>query len=154
MKKVALIDRVTSDEIFASYNKNEDGSHSKAFIKLREDFSFKVNNSRNLFLIKGDSVEIFIEPRGAIAITFVMFIMPLILFIVFYSLSGTVLQNSPEFIKILSGISGIVLSFFSTYAFFKLRPQKLPEVTRKITSAELAASCSTGSGCGSCSSCG
>ena len=154
MKKVALIDRVTSDEIYASYNKNEDGSHSKAFIKLREDFSFKVNNSRNLFLIKGDSVEIFIEPRGAIAITFVMFIMPLILFIVFYSLSGTVLQNSPEFIKILSGISGIVLSFVSTYGFFKLRPQKLPEVTRKITSAELAASCSTGSGCGSCSSCG
>jgi len=83
-----------------------------------------------------------------------MFIMPLILFIVFYSLSGSLINNSPESVKILIGILGIVFSFVSTYVFFKLRPQKLPEITRKITSAEMAASCSTGSGCGSCSSCG
>ena len=154
MKKIALIEKITKDEIYATYNKNADGSHSKAFIKMREDFSFKINNSRNLFLKKGDSVEIFIEPRSAIALTFLMFIMPLIIFMVFYSVSGMIFQNDSEIFRIITGVIGIVFSFLSTYTFFKLRPQKLPEVIRKISSADLTASCSTGSGCGSCSSCG
>lgn len=154
MKKIALIDRVTSNDIFAAYYKSDNGSHSKAFFKLREDFSFKVNNSRNLFIKKGDSVEIFIEPRGAIGISFSMFIMPLILFIMFYSIAGAMIGNGPEIIKILIGISGIVLSFLSTYAIYNFRPQKLPEITRVVNNSEIAASCSTGSGCGACTSCG
>ncbi len=154
MKKAALIDRVTSDEIYATYHKDANGSHSKAFFKVREDFAFKVNNTRNLFVKKGDSVEIFIEPRGAIAVTFFMFIFPLILFIVFYSLADSILQNGPEAINILIGISGIVIAFLSTYAFLKIHPQKLPEITRVLSNSEIAASCSTGTGCGACSSCG
>lgn len=153
MKKAARIDRVTSDEIFATYNENANGHHPKAFIKVREDFSFKINNSRNFFVKKGDSVEIFIEPRGAIIVTFFMFIFPLILFIVFYSLAGLILHNGPEGINILLGISGIVISFVSTYAFLKHHPQKLPEITRVLSKSEIAASCPTGTGCGSCSSC-
>jgi len=152
MKKIAIIDRITPDEIYATYNKNDNGGHSKAIIKIQEDLTFKIKNSRNIFLLKGDSVEIFIEPRGAIGMTFLMFIMPLILFMVFYSLSGTLLQSTSEVFKIIAGISGIVISFISTYAFYKLKPQKLPEITRKLKGSELAATCSTG--CGACSSCG
>lgn len=153
MKKVAIIDRINDEGIFATYNKNDNGGHSKAFIKIQEDLTFKIDNQRNLFLKKGDSVEIFIEPRGAIALTFAMFIMPLIIFIVFYSLAGAIINSDTEIFKILTGISGIVISFLATYAFFKLRPQKLPVVTRKLSSAELAA-CSVSTGCGACSSCG
>lgn len=153
MKKAALIDRVSNGEIFATYHKDSNRSHSKAFFKTREDFSFQVNNSRNIFIKQGDSVEIFVEPRGSIAVSFFMFIFPLILFIVFYSMAGTIFQDGPEFINIFIGISGIVIAFFSTYVFFKLHPQSLPEITRVLSSSEIAASCSEGSGCGSCTSC-
>ena len=152
MKKVALIDRIINDDVFATYNKNDNGGHSKSFFKIQDDFSFKVNNSRNLFIKQGDSVEIFIEPRSAIALTFFMFIMPLIIFMVFYSVSGVIFQGNSEFFKIFTGIIGIVVSFLSTYTFFRLHPQKQPEITRKLKNGEMAISCSTG--CGSCSSCG
>lgn len=154
MKKIAIIDRVTADDIYATYNPGDHGGHSRSFIKIQEDLSFKVNNSRNLFLKKGDSVEIYIEPRSAIAMTFAMFIMPLIIFIAFYSLSGMIFKGDTEIFKILTGISGIVISFLATYGFFKLKPQRLPTVTRKLSAAEAGASCSTGSGCGACTSCG
>lgn len=155
MKKIAIIDRVTPDSIYATYNPGDHGGHSRAFIKIQEDLSFKVDNNRNLFLKQGDSVEIFIEPRGAITMTFFIFIMPLISFVLFYSLSGYVFSGSSEFPRILSGVTGIGLSFISTYFFYKIRPQKLPLVTRKLSSAEVAASCPVGSGCssGSCSTC-
>lgn len=152
MKKIAIIDRIVNEDIFATYNTNDNGGHSKAFFKVQEDLSFKINNSRNLFLKKGDNVEIFIEPRGAIALTFFMFILPLIMFIVFYSVTGAIFQNGSEVVKIISGSFGITASFLSTYTFYKLHPQKLPEITRMVKSSELMASCSTG--CGSCSSCG
>lgn len=153
MKKIAIIEQVTADDIFATYHQNDHGGHSRSLIKIQEDLSFKVDNVRNLFLMKGDSVEILIEPKSAIAMTFAMFIMPLILFMVFYSVSGMIFQGNTEIFKILTGISGIVFSFLGTYWFFKLRPQKLPVVTRKLTSAEAGAACSLSSGCGSCSSC-
>ena len=64
MKRIAVIDRFTSGTIYATYNKNENGGHSRAFVKIQEDLSFKIRNSRNLFIKKGDSVEIYIEPKG------------------------------------------------------------------------------------------
>lgn len=153
MKKIALIDHITENTIYASYNRSEEKSHAKAFIKLKEDFAFKVDNAKNILLQKGDSVEIFIEPKSAITMTFFMFIMPLIMFIIFYSLAAGLTKNGPEAVNIILGISGIGLSFLATYGFVKIRPQKLPVITRKVSSVELSASCSTGSGCGSCSNC-
>lgn len=152
MKKIAVIDRIVDETIYATYNKSDNGGHSRAFIKIQEDLSFKIRNSRNIFIKKGDLVEIFIEPKGAIGLTFFMFIMPLIAFMVFYSTSGLILPDNSELFKITSGIAGIVLSFVSTYLFFKIRPQKLPDIIRKLKSSELAPACSTG--CGACSSCG
>jgi positive regulator of sigma E activity len=150
MKKIATIKKIDKENIFATYNDSE--GHAKAFFKTKEDLTFKINNSKNIFLLQGDSVEIYIEPRGAITLSFFMFIMPLISFVVFYSVTGSLFNNIPEFFNILIGILGIVLSFLSTYIFYKSHPQKLPEVIRKIQSRDIAASCSAG--CGTCSSCG
>lgn len=155
MKKIAIIDRVTPDSIYATYNQNDSGGHSRAFIKIQEDLSFKVDNVRNLFLKKGDTVEIFIEPRGAIALTFAMFIMPLIIFVAFYLLAGLIIKGDSEIFKILTGLAGIVISFLSTYLYFKIKPQKLPTVTRKLSSSEIKEVCAIGSSCqsGSCATC-
>lgn len=154
MKKIAIIERITHDDIFATYLKSDNGGHSRAFIKVQEDLSFKVDNQRNIFLKKGDSVEIFIEPKGAIAITFAMFIMPLIIFFLTYSLANALLGGNSEIFKILAGLIGIVISFVTTYVYFKIRPQKLPKILRKLTSAEAEASCSLSKGCSSCPGCG
>ncbi|MBB6482295.1 SoxR reducing system RseC family protein [Spirochaeta isovalerica] len=154
MKKIAIIDRLESDALYATYIKSEHGGHHKAFIKIQEDLTFKVDNPSNLFLLKGDSVEIFIEPKNAIALTFSMFIQPLIAFIIFYTSSMLFFKGDSEFFRILTGITGILLSFAATYVFLKYRPQKLPVITKKVSQAEIAAACPAGTSCKSCSGCG
>ncbi len=154
MKKIAIIDRIENDVIFATYNKNDTAGHSKAFFKVNEDLSFKIKNSRKLPLNSGDSVEIFIEPKSAISLSFFMFIMPLIVFIASYSLVGAISQNIAEFVKILTGITGIVLSFGLTYLFYSVKPQNLPETTRVLTVEEKISLTCSSSSCGSCTSCG
>ncbi|MBN2659233.1 MAG: SoxR reducing system RseC family protein [Spirochaetales bacterium] len=153
MKKIAIIDSVESDGLFATYIKSEHGGHHKAFIKIQEDLTFKVDNPSNIFLLKGDSVEIFIEPKNAIALTFSMFIQPLIAFILFYSASSLVFTGDSEFFRIFTGIAGIFLSFAATYGYLKYRPQKLPVITKKVSQAEIAAACPAGTSCKSCSGC-
>jgi len=154
MKKIAVIDREEKEGLFATYMKSEHGGHHRAFIKIQEDLTFKVDNPQSFPLKKGDSVEVFIEPRNAIAITFSMFIQPLIAFILFYVLSGQLFKQDSEFINILIGVAGICLSFTATYFFLKLNPQKLPVITKKMNEAEIAAACSSGTSCKSCSGCG
>ncbi len=154
MKKIAIIRQIENDTIYATYNKDNSDGHSKAFFKTREDLTFKVKNSRALDLTINDSIEIFIEPKSAISLSFFMFIMPLIIFMGFYSIVGVIAQNSSEFTKILTGILGIVTSFFLTYVFFKIRPQKLPEIVRVLSKQDLLSLSCSSSSCGSCKSCG
>ena len=151
MEKIAIIDRIENNTIYATYNMNSSGGHSKAFFKVKEDLTFKIKNTKELNLGIGDSVEIFIEPKNAIAVCFLLFIMPLILFIFFYSFTGILAKNIPEFIKIIFGILGIVTSFVITAISLKIHPQKLPEIIKILPKAETTLStCST---CGSCKSC-
>ena len=152
MKKIAIVNKIKEDIVFATYNKNESGGHSKAFFKTNEDLTFKVSNSRGLALNSGDSIEIFIEPKSAITLSFFMFIMPLIIFMTTYSVMGSLVQSSSEIVKILIGVIGIVASFVLTYIFFKIKPQKLPEITRVLTG--IVGGSNTCSTCGSCTSCG
>ena len=154
MKKIAIINRIENDFTYATYNKNDSTVHSKAFFKVSEDLTFKVKNSRKLPLNIGDSIEIFIEPKSAISLSFFMFIMPLLVFIGFYSLMGATSQNIAEFFKILIGVIGIVLSFGLTYLFYTVKPQKLPEITRVLTDLEKISLTCSSSSCGSCTSCG
>lgn len=152
MTKIAIIEKIENQDVYATYLEDSSEGHAKAFFSMKEDLSFKINNPKNVFIKKGDSIELFIEPYGAVALSFSMFIMPLISFVIFYTLSGALINNIPEFLRISIGILGIASSFLATFIFFKKNPQKLPEIIRKIKSSELQSSCSTG--CGSCSSCG
>jgi len=154
MKKIAVIDREDKEGLFATYIKSDHGGHHRAFIKIQEDLTFKVDNPQNLPLEKGDSVEVFIEPGNAIALTFSMFIQPLIAFILFYVLSEQLFKLGSEFLKILMGVIGICLSFAATYFFLKVNPQKLPVITKRMNEAEIEAACPNGTSCKSCSGCG
>lgn len=153
MKKIAIIDRITYDGIYATYLKSENGGHHKAFIKVQEDLTFKVDNTNNIFFLKGDSVEIFIEPTNAIALTFSMFIMPLISFIIFYLLSGFIFTGPSEFFKILVGICGIGFSYLALHLYIKRHPQELPVVTKKLSQEDINAACTNGTSCSLCSGC-
>ncbi len=152
MKKIATIDNIVNDRIYATYKKNSEGSHSKTFFKTKEDLYFEINNTKNLEISQGDSVEILIEPKNAITVSFSVFILPLILFFVVFNISKSISPNNSDFFHITFGFIGIVIAFFTTFIFFKKYPQKLPVITKKLTQEEIAKNaCSS---CGSCKSCG
>ncbi len=149
MKKITIIKKVEGKNIYAAYKDLK--NRSKAFFKVKKNRPFLVYNKKNLDLQMGDLIEIYIEPKSAITVSFLIFILPLIFFVLFYSITNSINENIPEYIKILFGFSGIIVSYVLTFIIYKIFPEKHPEVVRVVSKTE-ADSCSKS--CGSCNACG
>ena len=93
----------------------------------------KVKNSKNVSLNVGDIVEIYVSPARSIMASFMVFIMPIILFFIFYFLSAGVFKNSGEKIQVLSGLVGIIVGFIINLIYGKIKKDSdLPEITRVL----------------------
>ncbi|MCP4176139.1 MAG: hypothetical protein GY756_00045 [bacterium] len=149
MKKIAIIKKTEDKNIYAEYKNLK--NRSKAFFKVKQNRSFLVYNKKNLDLHIDDLIEIYIEPKSAIIVSFLIFILPLIFFVLFYSITNSTNEDIPEYLKILFGFSGIIVSYVLTFIIYKIFPEKHPEVIRVVTKTE-ADSCSKS--CGSCNACG
>ncbi len=89
----------------------------------------------NIPLKPGDCVRIEIAPASRIASSFIVFIVPIIMMVVFYSV-GRFLIHLEEVFSILVSIGGLLLSGIIIYMFDKLMSGKINvEIMEKLEEA-------------------
>lgn len=101
----------------------------KSICKVQER-PFPAENPASLDLKPGNLV-IYELPRAkTIAVSFMLLIFPLILFIALYSLASRIVPGAGEGIKILSGFAGLALGFLGTLIYGRIKPT-LPKIISK-----------------------
>lgn len=95
--------------------------------------TFEAHNSRNLDLEPGSRVEVELPTGKTIGSAFMVMIFPLLLFFLFFFISGKILTNPAEGIQVLFGLAGIAAGFGITFITGKLSGKKaMPEITGKF----------------------
>lgn len=95
--------------------------------------TMKAENDSNFDLKIGDKVEIYAPESQAILVGFMIFILPILLFIGFYYLAGLVFPAQAEQLKVLSGFIGIALAFLINLLFGKIsKSGGYPKIVRII----------------------
>jgi positive regulator of sigma E activity len=93
-----------------------------------------VQNKAGFTIKTGDRVEIYASPSKTILAGFFVFIMPLILFGIFYFTGKMIAESGNELIPFLSGIAGIGFGFLLNFFIKKIRKQEdFPEITKVYT---------------------
>ena len=82
-------------------------------------------------LKEGDLVEVYLPPAKAIKASFVVLIVPLLLFLLLYFSASRLLPGVHEAVHVLSGFVGIALGF-AVNILFRSKTRDLPVVTRKV----------------------
>lgn len=96
--------------------------------------SLLVYNKSNLALKAGDRIEIYAAPAKTILAGFLIFIVPLLLFIVFYFAGHLIFESGDDLIPFLCGLSGIAVGFLLNLAIKLIRKEEdLPEITKVYT---------------------
>ncbi len=116
----------TENPYCASCKACEAGKGSVKILKVKKPGDLKIK--------PGSIVEIYISPFTSIKVSFMVFIMPILLFLLFYFLSGEIFTNPGEKIQILSGFVGIVLAFLLNYIYGKIFKNADMPVISKVLS--------------------
>ena len=93
----------------------------------------EATNSKGLALHEGDMVQIFMSPSRAIAAAFIVLIVPLLMFVLFFSLSGQLLDISEELPRVGLGLVGVAAGFLLGLPL-KNRYEGMPEITHVLES--------------------
>jgi len=94
---------------------------------------FKALNSRSLSLKKGDMVEVYLNSGRAVWSGFMVLILPLLLFFPSYYAAAYLLPGAGEAVKVLSGITGIVMGFGVNFIRKRIIKDKdMPEIQKNI----------------------
>ena len=86
-------------------------------------------------LYQGDRVEIYISPGKAILTGFLIFIVPLVLFIVFYMAGKTIFNTGDSLVSFLFGVAGVAAGFLFNIGVGRRRKESdYPEIIRVVDS--------------------
>jgi positive regulator of sigma E activity len=107
------------------------GGHGELSLTRRER-SFTARNTQAFDLAPGDRVEYFIAPGKAIKAGFFVLIVPILVFFLFYFLTGAIWTGAGETAKVLAGVGGIVLGFLMNF-FLKVWIREFPEITKVVS---------------------
>ena len=118
----------------ASENHSTGGHGELSLFGTRRERSFRARNTQAFALAPGDRVEYFIAPGKAIKAGFFVLMVPILVFFLFYFLSGVIWTGAGETAKVLAGVGGIILGFLMNFVW-KKRIREFPEIT-KIVSAK------------------
>ena len=92
---------------------------------------FEASNSRDLDIQIGDTVDVYLAPGKTVAAGFLVLIVPLILFIVGYSVGGRLFASSSEAIQALFGLAGFGTGFGLSFLYSrKKKATSMPEIMR------------------------
>jgi len=100
-----------------------------------EGREFTARNSKRIHLDIGDTVRVYLPPGKAILASFMILIFPLILFLVFYFVSGSLFHSVSEGVRALFGIAGMAAGFgISLLVRKQKKEENMPEIVRKQNS--------------------
>jgi positive regulator of sigma E activity len=109
------------------------GCNSCSLLAKKNKKFLKAINNLTTPLKEGDMVNVSLSPAKAIKAGFFIFIIPLVLFFLFYYFTEYVLLLTNEWVKIGMGLGGILLGFMGVYFRSKLLKQKeWPQVTEVV----------------------
>lgn len=151
MKEIVLITGVEEERPLARHCKpmSEKSSTSRRFWKVKER-DFPLLNPEHFEVGKGDYVEVELPPGEAIKSAFLLFILPILIFLVIYGLTSSLGQA----VQIPLSLAGLVGGFFIPLVMKRLgRQEALPFIIKKLSleAAKDALSCDIGcAGCGGC----
>ncbi|MBN1699247.1 MAG: SoxR reducing system RseC family protein [Spirochaetales bacterium] len=110
------------------------GEHCLHCSRDKRKHRIRVSNSKNLDVTTGDRVEIYLAPSKAILAGFFVFILPLLLFVLFYWTARTGFRSDNEAIPAAAGLCGIVAGFIINVLIKKLRKKEvLPDIVSVVS---------------------
>ncbi len=131
---------------------SEKSRTSRSFWGVKEK-PFPASNAHVLNVQEGDMVEILVNPAGAMKAAFMMFIFPLLCFLLVYTVAAKVIQE--EVLLYLMGTIGLAGGFLVNALIRKFRgPGEMPSIERILSKAEIRKWKSCNSACQSCKGCG
>lgn len=155
MFNTAIVNRIDSGEIFLVHIKDfgKKEKTERDFWNIK-DQEFRSVNPKNFDLKQGDAVQYYIPEGKTILASFLVLILPLIVFLASFIILKSTGVQSEKLIALISFILMIV-----SFSFNKLLKkvgvkETLPEITEKITKEELQEIKSECKDCGSCTACG
>ncbi len=107
------------------------GGHGEISLTRRER-SFAARNTQAFDLAPGDRVEYFIAPGKAIKAGFFVLMVPILVFFLFYFLTGAIWTGAGETARVLAGVGGIVLGFLMNFVL-KKKIREFPEITKVVS---------------------
>ena len=107
------------------------GGHGEISLTRRER-SFTARNTQAFDLAPGDRVEYFIAPGKAIKAGFFVLMVPILVFFLFYFLTGAIWTGAGETARVLAGVGGIVLGFLMNFVL-KKKIREFPEITKVVS---------------------
>ena len=155
MNNSAIVNRIEEHDIYlmhiSDYGKKE--KTEREFWNIKK-YDFRSLNPNSLDLREGDAVEYYIPTLRKIAASFLMLILPLILFMTSFSLMLFLGMKSEKLIALVS-TSVMIGSFYLSKLFKRIGyKETLPYITKIITKEDLSKIKSSCADCGSCTACG
>lgn len=132
MTEKGIITEITGKRIKLSFIDQENCvSCGSKFCTIKNKHFF-ASNPKDLPLDLGDTVEVNVGTSGAVSASFLILIVPLILFVVFFLLSGALLHIQGEGLRALFGVGGLGAGFLVSFFIGKGKKNRLPEITGRI----------------------
>ena len=134
MQETAIITGIEEDKITVKVVQDEHCASCDSHMCKAEGREFVAVDNAGLDLTIGDCVRVYFSPGKTILAGFMVLIVPCILFILFYFVSGAILSTSSQMLQSLFGVIGLAAGFVLSLVLKKKRGKEdLPEIIRKIS---------------------
>ena len=132
MYECGVVQKISGDTVTIKCGTNSTCAACKSPICRKKDRIFQVRNSNGFDLSEGDEVEFLLPSGRTVFESFLVLILPLLLFIVFYFIGKGIFGAEREGKNILCGVLGIGNGFLIALFYTRLRGTKdIPIITRK-----------------------
>jgi positive regulator of sigma E activity len=132
MYECGVVQKITDKIVTIKCGTNSTCAACKSPICSKKDRIFEVRNTQGFDLAEGDEVEFLLPSGRTVFESFLVLILPLLLFIVFYYIGKGIFGADSEGKNILCGVLGIANGFLIALFYKRLRGSKdIPIITRK-----------------------
>ncbi len=132
MYECGVVQKITDKIVTIKCGTNSTCAACKSPICSKKDRIFEVRNTQGFDLAEGDEVEFLLPSGRTVFESFLVLILPLLLFIVFYYIGKGIFGANSEGKNILCGVLGIANGFLIALFYKRLRGSKdIPIITRK-----------------------
>ncbi len=106
---------------------------SSGFCSVKER-TYEAVNNRDLDLSEGDVVTVFLPPGQTVFAAFLVMIVPLLLFVLGFILSGRIFSGAGEGLKVLCGLAGLCLGFLTSFLYSRRASRaRFPQVVSVVS---------------------